>query len=142
MALGRSISRLWHTLFRSRQLDDEVDEELRAHLEELVERNIRAGLHPIEARRGAMAEMGGLTSIRRDIQRVRIGAGIDALWQDFRVACRSLIRKPAFAAVAIVTFALGIGANTAIFSLVNATLIQPLPYKDSGQLAFVWGDLS
>jgi putative ABC transport system permease protein len=142
MALRRRVSCLWHTLFRSSQLDAEGDEELRAHLEELVERNIRGGLNPIEARHAAMAEMGGLTPIRRDIQRVRIGAGIDAFWQDFRLACRSLIRKPAFAVVAIVTFALGIGANTAIFSVVDATLIQPLPYKDSGQLAFVWGDLS
>ena len=142
MALGRRVYRLWHTLFRSSQLDAEVDEELRAHLEELVERNIRGGLDPIEARHAAMSEMGSLTPIRRDIQRVRIGAGIDALWQDFRLACRSLIRKPVFAVVAIVTFALGIGANTAIFSVVNATLIQPLPYKDSDQLGFVWGDLS
>lgn len=142
MALGRKLSRLWQTFFRSRQLDAEVDEELQAYVEELVDRNMRAGLDPIEARRAAMTEMGGLTPIRRDVQRVRLGAGIDALWQDFRLACRSLIRKPAFAVVAIVTFALGIGANTAIFSVVNATLIQPLPYKDSGQLAFVWGDLS
>jgi predicted permease len=68
--------------------------------------------------------------------------GIDALWQDVRFACRSLVRRPGFAAVAILTFALGIGANTAIFSIVNAALIQPLPYKDSGQLGFVWGDLT
>ena len=61
-----------------------------------------------------------------------------ALWQDFRVAVRSLIRRPASAVVAIITFALGIGANTAIFSVVNATLIQPLPYQDSDRLVFVW----
>src|SRR5215468_8999000 len=67
---------------------------------------------------------------------------IDALWQDIRFACRSLIRRPGFAAVAIFTFALGIGANTAIFSIVNAALLQPLPYKDSEQLGFVWGDLT
>src|SRR5215831_3061534 len=69
-------------------------------------------------------------------------AVIDAVWQDIRFACRSLVRRPGFAAVAILTFALGIGANTAIFSIFNAALIQPLPYKDSGQLGFVWGDLA
>src|SRR5215467_7652351 len=69
-------------------------------------------------------------------------AVIDAVWQDIRFACRSLVRRPGFAAVAILTFALGIGANTAIFSIFNAALIQRLPYKDSGQLGFVWGDLA
>jgi predicted permease len=67
---------------------------------------------------------------------------IDALWQDIRFSCRSLIRRPAFALVAIFTFALGIGANTAIFSVVNAVLIQPLPYRDPSRLTFVWGDMS
>src|SRR5262249_2618311 len=69
-------------------------------------------------------------------------AAIDAVWQDVRFACRSLVRRPGFAAVAILTFALGIGANTAIFSIFNAALILPLPYKDSEQLGFVWGDLA
>jgi putative ABC transport system permease protein len=67
---------------------------------------------------------------------------INALWQDIRFSCRSLIRRPAFALVAIFTFALGIGANTAIFSVVNAVLIQPLPYRDPSRLTFVWGDMS
>src|SRR6185295_9252161 len=67
---------------------------------------------------------------------------IEGVWRDIRFTSRSLIRKPAFSLVAIATFALGVGANTAIFSVVNAILIQPLPYKDSSQLAFIWGDAS
>src|SRR5262245_9530632 len=73
---------------------------------------------------------------------MRIGAAMDAVFRDGRFSLRSLIRKPAFAVVVIATFALGIGANTAIFSVVNAVLIEPLPYKDSDQLAFIWSDMS
>jgi predicted permease len=142
VALLRKLRRLWQSLFQSRRLDAELNEELRAYLEGLVEKKMRAGNDPDAARREAMIEMGGLTQIRSEVQRVRIGAGIDQLWQDLRFACRGLRRRPSFAAVAIVTFALGIGANTAIFSVVNAALIQPLPYKDSGRLGLVWGDLS
>lgn len=142
MAFSRKLVLLWRSLFQRRRLDAELDEELRQYLEDLIEKKVRGGLHPAAARREAMAEMGGLVPIRRDVQRVRAGAGIEALWQDIRFSCRALIRRPGFAAVAILTFALGIGANTAIFSVVNSVLIQPLPYRDSDQLAFVWGDMT
>jgi len=140
MALRRKLARLWQVLFQRSRLDRELDEELRAYLNDLIEKKIAAGADPAAARREAMLEMGGVTQVRADVQRIRIGAGIDALWHDIRFTCRTLVRKPAFAVVAILTFALGIGANTAIFSVVNETLIQPLPYKDSSQLAFVWAD--
>jgi len=142
MALGRKLARLWQVLFHRNRLDRELDAELCAYVEDVIEKKIRAGADSASARREAMLEMGGMTQVRADVQRIRIGAGIDALWHDIRFTCRSLVRKPAFALVAIVTFALGIGANTAIFSVVNATLIQPLPYKDSSQLTFVWADSS
>ena len=141
MAIGGKLRRLWQSLFQSARLDAEVDEELHNYLEGLIEKKVRAGQDPVSARRSAMAEMGGLTPLRRDVQRLRIGAGLDALWQDIRFTCRALTRRPAFAAVAVITFALGIGANTAIFSVVNATLIQPLPYENSDRLVFVWGGI-
>jgi len=84
-----------------------------------------------------MAEMGGLTPLRRDVQRLRIGAGLDALWQDIRFTCRALTRRPAFAAVAVITFALGIGANTAIFSVIDGVLLKPLPYAHGNQLVVI-----
>src|SRR6476661_701332 len=114
MTFGRKLARLWQALVQRQRLDTELDEELQQYLEGLVEKNIRAGQDSVSARRLAMAEMGGLTGIRRDVQRVRAGAAVEALWQDIRFAMRGLIRRPAFAAVAIITFALGIGANTAI----------------------------
>jgi hypothetical protein len=142
MGLGRKLKRLWQSLFESSRLDAELDEELRAYLDGLIEKKIQSGMDPATARRTAMLEMGGLRQVRADVQRVRIGAGIDALWQDIRFTCRALIRRPAFVVVAVLTFGLGIGANTAIFSVVNATLIQPLPYKDSDRLTFVWGSMN
>jgi predicted permease len=142
MGLGRKLKRLWQSLFQSSRLDAELDEELRAYLDGLIEKKIQSGMDPAAARRAAMLEMGGLRQVRADVQRVRTGAAIDALWQDVRFTCRALARRPAFVIVATLTFGLGIGANTAIFSVVNATLIQPLPYKDSNQLAFVWGSMN
>src|SRR5262245_2620017 len=142
MALRRKLSRLWQLFFERSRLDRELDQELRDYLDGLIEKKIHDGQDPAAARRAALLEMGGMTQVKADVHRNRIGAGIEAVWQDVRFTCRSLWRKPAFAVVAILTFALGIGANTAIFSVVNTILIQPLPYKDSSQLVFVWGDMT
>src|SRR5687768_16357902 len=138
MAPGRKISKLWESLFHRSRLDRELDEELHEYLDGLIEKKIRSGQDPAAARRDALREMGELRQIKAEVQQVRAGAGIDALWQDIRFTCRSLLRKPEFAAVVVLTFALGIGTNTAIFSVVNTVLIRPLPYRDSSQLALVW----
>jgi predicted permease len=142
VAYGRKLLNLWQTLFRRPHLDRELDEELQSYLEGLIENNVRGGMDPAEARKAALLEMGGVPQVRADVQRVRSGAGLLGALQDTRFAARSLVRRPAFAIVAICTFALGIGANSAIFSVVNAVLLRPLPYENPAQLGFVYGDMS
>jgi predicted permease len=127
---------------RRSELDRELDQELRDYLDGLIEENIRYGMDPVEARKAALTEMDGFHHVRYEVHRVRVGAGLLGALHDVRFALRSLIRRPAFALVAICTFAIGIGANAAIFSVVNAVLLQPLPYRDSSQLGLVWGDMS
>jgi predicted permease len=142
MQAVRKLVSLWRSLFQKARLDRELDDELQAYLDGLIERKIRAGEDPAAARRAALLETGGMSEVKAAVQRARIGAGIDAIFHDIRFTLRSILRRPAFAFIVILTFAFGVGANTAIFSIVNAVLIQPLPYKDSSRLTFVWSDVS
>jgi len=121
-------------LFRSRQLDGDLEDELDAHLEMLTAENIRRGMNPAEARYAARREFGGVEQTKEDHKQVRGLPLIENLSRDFRLGIRMLGRNVGFTAVAVITLALGIGANTAVFSLVNAVLIRQLPYLDPQQL--------
>jgi hypothetical protein len=99
-------------------------------------------MDPAAARRAALADIGGLDRVKAAVREGRIGHGVETTMQEVRFAWRGLRRSPCFAAVAIVTLALGIGANTAIFSVVRAMLLAPLPFRDSSQLVFVWADMT
>ncbi len=129
------------SLFRRGQVEAELNEELRYHLERQIEVNTAAGMSVEEARYAALRAMHGLDQRKeecRDMRRVRF---IEDLWQDFRFSVRSLLKRPGFTAIILIALALGIGANTAIFSLVNAVILQPLPYQDPDRLVWVYGNI-
>ena len=125
-------------LFRPKSMETELDEELRAHLEHEVEKYVQSGLPLEEAKRRARLEFGGLDQVKEECRDARGVNLIETTLQDIRYGVRKLARSPGFTAVAVATLALGIGANTLIFSVVNAAILHPLPFRDAGRLVTQW----
>ncbi|MEO8430944.1 MAG: ABC transporter permease [Acidobacteriota bacterium] len=131
------IRSLWRNLFRRSRVEVDLDQELRAYVDELAEEKRAAGMEPGEARRKALLETGGVEQVKESVREVRAGALLETVIQDVRYGARTLFRSPGSTAAAIVALALGIGASTAIFSVVNAVLIRPLPYGHPERIAVI-----
>ncbi|MBV9927383.1 MAG: ABC transporter permease [Acidobacteria bacterium] len=117
---------------------DDIDEELRLHVEMEAEENVARGMSPAEARRAARLSFGHFDSMRDAAYTVRGGGLMETFLQDVRYGARVLAKHKGFTAVAVLTLALGIGANTAIFSAVNDLLLRPLPYTDADRVVMLW----
>jgi predicted permease len=139
--MAKRILSLFRNLFCKRDIEQALDDELRSTLEVLTQEKIEQGLSQAAARREALIEIGGIEQVKEGVRAVRAGHFVEGLARDIRYALRQLRRNRSFTAVAVLTLALGIGGTTAIFSVVNGILIQPLPYSHPERLVEVGLDL-
>src|SRR5512136_2972547 len=134
MPLWPRILSLWRNVSRGEQVDRDLDEELRAHLDMLIEEKISSGMSQAEARRAALIEFGGVEQTKEQVRASRTGFLLETLWQDLRYGARMLTKSPVFTATAVVSLALGIGATTAVFSILDTIFLRPLPYPEPDRL--------
>ncbi len=128
------ISKGFLAIFRGRRMDQDLNEQIQSHLEMLADEHIAAGMRPAEAWKAARREFGGLEQVREAHRDQRGFVFLNSIRGDLRYAWRMFVRSPGFAAVSVLTLALGIGANTAIFTLMNTLMLRSLPVQDPGQL--------
>src|SRR5579862_1034434 len=125
---------LFRNLSHRQQKDQDLDQEVKSYVDLLAEEKMQAGMTPEAAKRSARTEVGGVEQVKEQVRDVRSGAGLETLLQDVRYGFRVLRKNPGFSLLVILTLALGIGANTAIFSVVYGVLLRPLPYSHGGEL--------
>ena len=127
------------SLFRRRSVEQEMDEELSFHIDQQTEQYVARGMIPSDARTAVLRELGGIERRKEEIRETRRIGPLENIGRDVRYSLRGLRRTPGFTAIAILTLALGIGANTAIFTVVNGVLLRPLPYADPGRIVVLPG---
>jgi putative ABC transport system permease protein len=133
------VSSFLRNIFRTRRVEQDLDDEVRAYLDMVIDEKRDSGLAEHEARRAALVEIQGVEQVKEHVREVRAGALVEQLWRDVTYAVRVLSKHRGFTAAAVATLALGIGANTAIFSIVDTIVFRPLPYDDPGRLVKIWG---
>src|SRR5512138_997159 len=134
--IADGLRRLFHGDAADRDLQDEVDH----YLELSVREKVRRGMSPADAERAARIQFGGVEAVKDQLRASGWESAVDTLWRDVRYATRGMRRNPGFTAVACITLALGVGATTAMFSVVNAVMLRPLPYHDARRLVQIWTD--
>src|SRR5262249_44438898 len=134
MALLRNLTDGVRSLLHKGDAEREMDEELRDYLEAAVQEKVRAGMSPEQAQRAAQIEFGAMESVKEEIRSVSWETFVEGLWKDLRFGWRLLASSPVFTAAAILSLALGIGANTAIFELINAVRLRTLPVKNPQEI--------
>src|SRR3989441_9803364 len=135
--LCRTLGHRLAALFRGRHLEGELDAELRSHLEIAIERNLRRGMGPEQARREALLDLGGVEQTKEIYREQRGLPMIETALQDLRFGFRMLRRSPGFSSLAILCLTLGIGANAAVFSWIEGTLLRPFPLVANQDRLFV-----
>jgi predicted permease len=136
----KALTRRIRALLRREEMEGELDEELRFHIEKEIERNIARGMSPAEARRVAFVEFGGVERVREECRDVRGVRLLEDLLQDLRYTLRVLMKSPAFTLVSVLSLALGIGVNATVFGFVNAVMLRPLPLPDHAELVRIQDD--
>ena len=138
MSLFSRAGSLIRNTTRKNQMERELTEEVGSYVELLTEKKMKEGMNEREARRAAMVEVGGVEQVKEEVRAGRTGFAIETFFQDLRYGMRSLLKKPGFTLTAVIALALGIGANTAIFSVINGVLLRSLSYSDPDTIVMLW----